>query len=258
MKLNLKARLVAALPQFKADNDIRYYLNGVYVEPIEGGGALIVATNGHAMGVWRDMTGEVERPAVLRIGKRLESACLDSDYKRLVIIDDRLAVLEELPNKTAIKMATKTPITTEVYVQEKTGTKGSWEVPGTYPIWRKVVQGKAQQNLTDTLSAVYINTVRKALKIGTGDASAYIAFLQGEKDKGIAVTSRSAPDFFGVIMPVREEAAAYPDWVAALIQPEAEAPAAQPSDAAPPYDAVADGVAIEVIPETVEVEGGAA
>lgn len=42
MKLNLQARLVAAIAQFKASNDIRYYLNGVYVEPRPSGGAVIM------------------------------------------------------------------------------------------------------------------------------------------------------------------------------------------------------------------------
>lgn len=223
MKLNLKARLVAAVAQFKAEHDIRFYLNGVYVEPIEGGGAMIVATNGHAMGVWRDMTGEVERPAILRIGKRLESACIGSDLKRLVITDDRLAVLVAQP--AAAK---------EVYIQEKDGAKdGTWEVPGTYPIWRKVVPPQATQNLFDALNFNYINIARRALQIGIGDAYAHLALMQGVKSKGIAVVSRNAPDFFGVIMPLYEVESAYPDWVAALNPPAIDAPAAQPSDAAP-------------------------
>lgn len=36
MNFNLKARLVAAVAQFKAKHDIRFYLNGVLVEPVTG------------------------------------------------------------------------------------------------------------------------------------------------------------------------------------------------------------------------------
>lgn len=236
MKLDISARLVAAICQFKADSDIRYYLNGVYVEPIPTGGVLIVGTNGHAMGIWRDTSGEIERPAILRIGKRLESECVGSELKRLVITEDRLAVVMKETN-------------VEVYVQHKDGTKeGSWEVPGKFPDWRRVVPAAAGQCLHDSLNAEYVALARKAIRIGSGDKFSTVALMQAAKGLGIAVVTSNSPDFFGIIMPVHDENTQYPGWVAAL-NPAPEAvsplPEQQPSDAHPvPLD-THDGVAVE-------------
>lgn len=246
MKLNLKARLVAAICEFKADADIRYYLNGVYAEPIPGGGVLIVATNGHAMGMWRDTTGEIERPAILRIGRRLRAACAGSDLKRLIISDDRLAV-------HLVQPAT----TTEVYIQEMAFVKaGSWEVPGSFPDWRRVVPGaSSQKQLADNINPEYVAMVSRAARIGSGEKFSEIAFIQSEKNKSIAILTSCSSDFFGVIMPTVDHGGqSYPKWLQDLKQDPAAVslPGQQPSDADHGYDAVADGVATLASPELVD------
>jgi len=232
MKLNVSARLVAAICQFKAHDDIRYYLNGVYVEPIESGGVVIVGTNGYAMGIWRDTKGTIDRPAILRIGKRLEAACTGSDLKRLTIIDDRLAVVMEPAKDTK---GTQGP-TLEVYVQPKHGTKsGSWEVDGKYPDWKKVIPRESSVcQLQNAIDPEYVALARRAIRLGGGDKYDSVSLLQPDKDGGIAVVSNRNTDFFGIIMPIHDEGRAYPDWVWRL-KPKAEArlPSQQPSDAAP-------------------------
>lgn len=219
MKLNIQARLVAAIYQFGARNDIRYYLNGVYVEPIPGGGVLIVATNGHAMGMWRDIGGEVERPAILRIGKQLEAACAGSEALRLKIIDDRLVVVDKLG--------------IEIFIQHHDGLKaGSWEIEGMFPRWEKVVppsyDGPA---LSSALNARYVKLVHKALKIGHDAAGNHaITVMQKSAESSIAVLSAAVPDFFGVIMPIRENVARYPSW---LIERQAALKVVVPPETAP-------------------------
>lgn len=44
---------------------VRYYLNGVLIQPIDAGGAWMVATDGHLMIVARDRSAVVPRPAVI-------------------------------------------------------------------------------------------------------------------------------------------------------------------------------------------------
>ena len=231
MKLNISARLVAAICQFKANDDIRYYLNGVYVEPIATGGVLIVGTNGHAMGIWRDLTGEIERPAILRIGKRLEAACAGSDLKRLTILDDRLTVLIAAKNP---KGQTVEP--TEAYVQHKHGTKtGSWEVDGKYPDWKRVVPRQSSVcQLQNPLNPEYVALARRAIQLGGGDKYTGVSLFQPEKNGGIAVVANSKPDFFAVIMPICDDGTTYPSWMTQLNpKTDAPAPVQQPSDAAP-------------------------
>lgn len=45
----------------------RFYLSGVYVEPIPGGGAFLVATDGHVMLIHRARTATATRTAILKV-----------------------------------------------------------------------------------------------------------------------------------------------------------------------------------------------
>ena len=53
---NLDGEKLARATAFAAKGDVRYYLNGVYIEKREKGGVNIVATNGHIMCIYRDKT----------------------------------------------------------------------------------------------------------------------------------------------------------------------------------------------------------
>lgn len=219
MEIKLQSRIVAAICQFKAEHDIRYYLNGVYVEPLPTGGVVIVATNGHAMGIWRDPEGEIERNAILRISNKLQSACNSKGAKHLRLIDNRLTVVD----KNGL----------EIHVQPN---REKWEVEGKFPDWKKVVpKATDKPQLFDSLNVDYVTLVQRAIRIGTGgDRFAGICFRQESLDHGIAVTSgnRDAQDFVAIIMPVREGASPLPRWIEELRLEPVPIPS-QPSDAAP-------------------------
>src|SRR5690554_4169346 len=69
-------RYFAAAQLFAAVSDIRFYLNGVRLEPHPEGGAIIVATDGHTMAVLYDPEGYVREPIIVGgITKGLISAC---------------------------------------------------------------------------------------------------------------------------------------------------------------------------------------
>jgi DNA polymerase III sliding clamp (beta) subunit (PCNA family) len=220
MNLKLDAHLVAAVAQFKATTDIRYYLNGVYVEPIPSGGALIIATNGHALCMWKDTDGMVERPVILCTSKKLLAACSSKDAKHLQLNEDRLTVTD----KKGL----------EFFVQPK---REKWEIEAKYPDWKRVVP-KTESALTlfDALNPTYVSMVAQALKIGTSDRYASgISFNQPAQNGSIVVTSSKTENFLAVIMPLRESVSHQPTWVQALkaTPDDAPLPSQQPSDAAP-------------------------
>lgn len=226
MNLNLKARLVAAIAQFKASHDIRYYLNGVYVEPRTTGGAVIVATNGHAMGAWLDESAGIDRPAILKVSAKLLTACHGAETNRLTIIDDRLAVVDQYG--------------IEVHIQPE---PGKWEVHGKFPNWAAVI-GKAadaQHGLQSALNPEYIESMSRALRIGAGSKHMSITTRQRAPHESIVFTSTYAPNFVGVIMPLREDEAPLPKWLTpmtarALMEQRAKdapLPVHEPCDAGP-------------------------
>jgi len=219
VKLNIKSSLVAAIAQFKAARDIRFYLHGVYVEALPTGGVLIVGTNGHVLGVWRDLSGEIERPAILRIGRPLQVACAGAG-RRLKIIDDRLAVVDQ---KGA-----------EIHIQNRlpTGPNG-WEIVAKYPDCRMVFKGaKSETTATpmDSINPLYVALVNRALSIGSPKKGGCIMLSQAETKGVITILSPDEPDFIAGIMPMLGKPAVYPEWIKAATI-DAPLPGQQPSDA---------------------------
>lgn len=54
---------------FVAHQDIRFYLNGINIRPLEDGSAMVVATDGHRYIVVRDPHGYVEKELIVGISK---------------------------------------------------------------------------------------------------------------------------------------------------------------------------------------------
>jgi DNA polymerase-3 subunit beta len=66
----------AAMNVFAAVQDVRYYLNGIFIEPHPEKGVVIVATDGHTLGLIHDPDGWVAAPIIVgHISKGLISAC---------------------------------------------------------------------------------------------------------------------------------------------------------------------------------------
>lgn len=204
MNLKLNPRLVASVAQFKASRDIRYYLNGVYAEPIASGGVLLVATNGHALCMWRDKDGAADRPVILNTSTKLLNACTSKDAKHLQLVADRLTVTDENNN--------------ELFVQPN---REKWEVEGTFPDWKRVIpKTESEPTLFDGINPSYVSLVTNALKIAAGNDKWFggISFHQPEKEKSIVVSSSNlaAENFVAVIMPLRESVSHQPKWVQEL------------------------------------------
>lgn len=222
MNIKLNSRLVAAVAQFRAIADIRYYLCGVYAEPIATGGALLVATNGHAMCLWRDKDGVVDRPVILRTERKLLAACAGKDAKHLILVGDRLTVTDRKNN--------------ELFVQPN---DRKWEIEATYPDWQRVIpEAKEEGTLFDALNPNLVSYVAQALKTGTGSKKfSGITFNQPKPNGPIIVTSNSieGENFMAVIMPLRESVSRQPKWVQELrsATETTALPNQQPSDAAP-------------------------
>lgn len=69
MIARVNAVAVKMVYPFAATNDIRYYLNGINIRPLEDGSVMIVATNGHRYIVVRDPHGYAERELIVSISK---------------------------------------------------------------------------------------------------------------------------------------------------------------------------------------------
>ncbi|MBD8725740.1 hypothetical protein IFT43_20460 [Oxalobacteraceae sp. CFBP 13708] len=206
--LRLAAKLLPLIVPFMAKDDIRYYLNGINVRPHKGGGAIIVATNGHTLGAIRDPRATCEHEVILRFDTRMQQACAAglSDDREIVMIGERLAVVDNAGR--------------EVYIQA-----GEPEIEGNFPRYERVIPKleTLQPGLIGTYSATVLAPVEKAaMTIAKRSKSSYsgLQFFNVGGDPNLCAVVRLPvePEFVAVLMPMRDDVlkAATPEWVSEL------------------------------------------
>jgi DNA polymerase-3 subunit beta len=73
-EIRFDAKFAAVLDQFKATNDVRYYLNGVFVSPHPEKGVILAATDGHTMVIIHDPDGSCDSEQIFPLTKALVAA----------------------------------------------------------------------------------------------------------------------------------------------------------------------------------------
>ncbi|MBD1602269.1 hypothetical protein [Pseudomonas typographi] len=134
----------AAIHQCAAQNDVRYYLNAVHIEPHSAGGVLIVATNGHFLGAIHDPDGWIapgQQSLLIGAGsKRLLSACMarrgpDSDPPAVLWVAEKYSLLSSVVD---------TSEEPEMFGEHAHLTERTALVDGQFPNWRRVIPSARQ------------------------------------------------------------------------------------------------------------------
>lgn len=103
--LVLTAKYLPIVAPFLSKSDPRYYLKGLNVRPLPGGGVTICATNGQILGVFRDPDGICLEEVTLVIGNEVLAACavgIDGNRK-VVMRNGRLTVIDGTGNDICIQ-----------------------------------------------------------------------------------------------------------------------------------------------------------
>ena len=209
--LRLTAKLLPIITPFMAKNDIRYYLNAINVRPHKDGGAVIAATNGHALGAIHDRDAVCEHEAILRFDARMQQACAgggSNSERTVVMLGDRLAVMEN--------------DVTEICIQA-----GPPEIEANYPNYHRVIPrtDALLPGLIGTFGAPLLDLADKAAsaaaKAMKKSRDRYIGMqffnVNGDPNACAVLRLADAPDFIGVLMPMRYDTMTpAPHWVAGL------------------------------------------
>jgi hypothetical protein len=83
--LNVNAKAIAAAAIMQSKDDARYYLNGVYFEPLQHGGVTLFATDGHRMIQVTDTEGFCERPVILSFDPQAVTKMRHGKAERLTV-----------------------------------------------------------------------------------------------------------------------------------------------------------------------------
>ncbi len=187
--ITIHAKAIAASFQCQAHNDVRYYLQGIAIQPDGTGGANVIGTDGHKMLVVNDANGVCQSDIIINFPKTFITKCKQASAETVSIIkmDD------------------------DVYMAriESTGYFQMIDViEGRYPDWKAVipekVSGKPGGNTAyDSKYVSILASVGKILDVYCGAMS----IVNGDDSNKPVTVLYGAPAFDGlhvrgVLMPV--------------------------------------------------------
>ena len=203
---------------FSGKADVRYYLNGVYLEPHKEQGTYIVATDGHRLGMFLDKSFTIPRSCILcnknkDFYRALNTIPKDADYPCL-----KFKFIKGEDKKTVSKVKVKI-FYCRLLDMEEIDRDADAEftvdlVDGKYPDWRKVMpdvnHGFDEEEVTIVGSHVaynlnvnYLMDIKKVFNKGRGSDSQGISILHQNDEKAAMVKVTEVPEFIGLIMPMR-------------------------------------------------------
>lgn len=201
--IHCDAKLFRVVSGFMPKQDVRYFLNGVFVEPHDKEGVYIVATDGHRMGVAHDPCGKANGPWICEVPAELRRALKKKEAQRVLFEGDQCVVLGEqdgLPEKVC-------PSSISPAIRAK-------PVDGKYPEWQDAVprpNGKVMaNNQVVTLNSTYLAALKDVGQLGQFSGVAFTQYELG----ACVFRFDEIKNFFGIVMHMRStlEKVTVPTW----------------------------------------------
>lgn len=190
---------------FVSSEEIRYYLNGVFVQPHEKGGAVCTATDGHRLGVRHDPTGRVFEQQIVKLPKaiRAPSASQSRMWAVLTRTGDSYGHLSLVP--ALLDREHDTPENAIARIGEAELRFGDAIIDGDFPDYTRVIPSEGADDKVVGFNGKLVASFGDHLTIrGEGASSPHLIFDNND------------PDFLGVLMPMRSNTDRRQDWAKAL------------------------------------------
>lgn len=198
LRINFTPKYLPILDLFKAKGDIRYYLNGVYVEKAPQGGVYLVATDGHTLVCIYDKDGLIEgaESAIVKIEPGLVAAAKKPLAQRVsaptyAVMVRRNRAMLAIPDSEE-----------ELFLQA-----GKCLIEGKFPNWRKVLPSDFAKLKPGAFSDCVVNPLYMArfAEIKSDRRYAAIALWQEAPDKAIVVQAEGLPEAVFLVMPMKRD-----------------------------------------------------
>jgi hypothetical protein len=204
--LSISAEYARLIQPFISTEETRYYLTGFYVEPHHHKGCLIVATNGHAMGIFHDVDGACSAPGIIRLNKPTLLACLHEKRPRAgTPALKELSLVVRGSNAFVYRFANSGKGTRRLIAMQDDAV-----IDGTFPDWRALIPAAGGQSEPASFNAELLRRFSH-LREGDKARSVITVMATGPETPAIVITGRK--DFFGVVMPIRGPDMVYPVWI---------------------------------------------
>lgn len=210
--IKFKARIAHAVASIIPENEVRYYLKGIYVEPCQEGGIIAVVTDGHRLVAVRDPNGECSEPAILSMTKETVAAAKKNRKSGLI----------EYAKKSGLRVTDDAGVVK--YIQPDNPV-----CDGKFPEWRRVMPASDTliTGLHGTFNPNYVETageIEAALRGGAQPGIRVFSSLKvtnGVNESSMALFrphSWTETDWLYLVMGLRDEAPdtnqAMPGWIA--------------------------------------------
>jgi len=196
----LPAQEIFHAQSITATVETRYYLQGVYIEPIADGGALAVATDGHIMLIQRLRKAVAPRPAILQFTAPRLAPDYDeddgSDLNDPISWGESLITIDQITPEQTIAapchwLRDRTAVRFHVIVHE---------ISGTFPDWRKAAGAQNETPLHKLEKQPRETMLDPVLLTRLAGPFRGIKLHQiGHPSAGAVITFEDAPDALGVI-----------------------------------------------------------
>lgn len=204
-KLDLLARVDAGLAieayRFVSDQESRYYLTGIRIEPCPIGGVLIVATNGHYLAAFYDEGGICNKPLIVRLDAPMQAELKNDGGGALGESTGELSILVD----GSLRLSAGDGEDGRAIL-----TQHECLIEGTYPDWRRVVPA-FPKDVTEPASfnGEYIAKFAGLTRGG------WVRILSTGDSAPAIVLMSDRPEVLGILMPGKHgiEAKA-PAWLA--------------------------------------------
>lgn len=205
IKFNISADLFRAASHTVSNEETRYYLGGVHIEPHPQGGALLVSTDGHRMTVLWDASGSISGGTIIiRPSKELMTAAKNKrGENRRIVMAEADTVSVELDGA-------------------KIASFHGLAIDGTFPDWSKVVPTGPFVPTKAGFNARYLGSFDKVrAELPENDRNGNGITILGSSEWDPHLVRFDGLDYaFGLIMPLRfgrgHVADRLPDFMAAL------------------------------------------
>lgn len=206
--LKVPVRDILPVVPFMADRDVRYYLNGIYVEPDPAGGVVIVATDGHTLAAMYSPDGTASQPFILNWSKAMTAHAKSASRKSSLVH----AELETLESRIVIAKGKE-----EVYIEP-----GKAWIDGKYPDWRRVTPKEVVEGIPGTYQARYLmKAIRAGEAFGGMTGMKFFHAKDGGEFSTLLVRYTGKRDLLCMVMPMKgEEFAPVPTWAKKLESPQ--------------------------------------
>lgn len=211
--IDIKAEYAALIEPFESTDDTRYYLQGFYVEPCAQGGVLIVASNGHVLGIFHDESGRIDGPPVIvgTLDKAIRKASSPKARREYQHVSSERRLMIDGKTARIVERDASVDPPAEISIL---GAQAGY-VDGTFSDWRLCIKSTAWGGSPPKPAAFNVALLKRFEGIRDFECSITTLKLSGDNPAGPFWALTNREDFVGVIMPMtgRDIGEAPPTWL---------------------------------------------